>query len=344
MTQMNNGGPAITAKHGNGKHGNGSSEPGRGVPADAHEHAGVSFRQKTLKTPIQCTGTGLHSGGRVTMSLHPAEPGTGIVFRRTDLGDDAMIPADWRHVTDTRLCTSIGANGASVATIEHLMAALFGCEIDNVRIDIDGPEVPVMDGSSEPFVFLIECAGVVEQDAPRRVIRVLKPVTVRDGTRTAALMPDENFSVSFAIQYDNTAVARQECSFRLINGTFKSEICRARTFGFLDDLDEMLAAGLARGGSLDNAVVVSGDRILNEGGLRYADEFVRHKVLDSIGDLYLAGGLLAAHFHGEQSGHALNNLLLRTLFADPSAWCMEELAAPHGADAADWNARQAISA
>lgn len=278
------------------------------------------------------------------MTLHPAEAGSGIVFRRTDIGADAVIPAGWQSVTETRLCTTVGANGASVATIEHLMAALAGCEIDNARIDIDGGEVPVMDGSSEPFVFLIECAGIVEQDAPRRAIRVLKPVTVRDGPRTASLVPDDSFSVSVAIQYDNTAVARQECSFRLVNGTFKSEICRARTFGFLDDLDEMLAAGLARGGSLDNAVVVSGDRILNEGGLRYSDEFVRHKALDSIGDLYLAGAPILGHYHGNQSGHGLNNRLLRTLFADSSAWCFVDLTAENGADAGDWSAPRAISA
>jgi len=320
-----------------------SEDSERPAANDTFEHAGLSFRQRTLKSSIQCTGTGLHSGGKVTMTLHPAAAGSGIVFRRTDTGDGSLVPADWRHVTETRLCTTVGRNGTSVATIEHLMAALFGCEIDNALIELDGGEVPVMDGSSEPFVFLIECAGIVEQDAPRRAIRVLKPVTVRDGARTASLIPDDSFSVSFSIEYDNTAVARQECSFRLINGTFKSEICRARTFGFLDDLDEMLAAGLARGGSLDNAVVVSGDRILNEGGLRYTDEFVRHKVLDSIGDLYLAGAPILGHFYGNQSGHGLNNRLLHTLFADASAWCSIELDAAL-ADAAHWDPRRAISA
>ena len=328
-----------------GGRGNGSADP---APLTAQkngdDHAAMSFQQKTLKSSIQCTGTALHSGGKVTMTLHPAEPGTGIVFRRIDMGADALIPADWQHVSETRLCTTVSKDGASVATIEHLMAALCGCEIDNALIEIDGGEVPVMDGSSEPFVFLIECAGVVEQDAPRRAIRVLKPVTVRDGTRTATLVPDDSFSVSFSIEFDHAAVARQDCSFRLINGTFKSEICRARTFGFLDDLDEMLAAGLARGGSLENAVVVSGDQILNEGGLRYTDEFVRHKVLDSIGDLYLAGAPLIGHFQGNQSGHGLNNRLLRALFADSSAWCVVELGPTAAANAAQWDARQAISA
>ena len=327
-----------------GGRGGASEESERPVSSiDTSEHAAMSFRQRTLKSSIQCTGTALHSGGKVTMTLHPAAPGTGIVFRRTDASDRALIPADWRHVTETRMCTTVGENGTSIATIEHLMAALCGCGIDNALIEIDGGEVPVMDGSSEPFVFLIECAGIVEQDAPRRAIRVLKPVTVRDGTRSASIVPDESFSVSFAIEFDNTAVARQECSFRLINGTFKSEICRARTFGFLDELDDMLAAGLARGGSLDNAVVVSGDRILNEGGLRYTDEFVRHKVLDSIGDLYLAGAPILGHFYGNQSGHALNNRLLRALFADASAWRSIELDAAI-TDAAQWAPRRAISA
>lgn len=184
-----------------------------------------------------------------------------------------------------------------------------------------------MDGSAEPFVFLIECAGTIEQDAARRGIRVLRPVSVQDDDRIASLSPDDSFSVSFEIDFDSPAVARQECAFRLANGTFKTDICRARTFGFLHEVDELLAAGLARGGSLDNAVVVSGDRVLNEGGLRYANEFVRHKVLDSIGDLYLAGGPIIGHFHGRQSGHTLNNRLLRALFSDPANWTVAEIEA-----------------
>jgi len=325
-------GVSTIAGNGAAKRGNGAakiaSEIAIGRPAEAHS---PSTCQKTLKTSIQCTGTALHSGAKVTMTLRPAKPGTGIAFRRTDIAGSAPIPADWQHVTETRLCTTVGSGGAMVATVEHLMAALAGCEIDNALIEIDGGEIPVMDGSAEPFVFLIECAGIVDQDAPRRVIRVVKPVTVQSGSRMASLAPADSFSVSFAIEFDSPAVARQECAFRLVNGTFKSEICRARTFGFLDEIDEMLAAGLARGGSLDNAVVVSGDRILNEGGLRYTDEFVRHKVLDSIGDLYLAGAPIIGHFHGHQSGHALNNRLLRTLFADSSAWSLVE---PDGAAAA----------
>ncbi len=293
--------------------------------AHTSSHSRISSRQRTLKGSIQCTGTALHSGAKVTMMLRPAEVGSGILFRRTDIAGSAPIPAEWRHVTETRMCTTLGSNGAAVATIEHLMAALAGCEIDNLLVEVNGGEIPVMDGSAEPFVFLIECAGIVEQEAPRRAIRVLKPVTVREGERTASLAPADVFSVSFAIDFENAAVARQECAFELVNGTFKSDICRARTFGFLDEIDELLAAGLARGGSLDNAIVVSGDKILNEGGLRYTDEFVRHKVLDSIGDLYLAGAPIIGHFHGDQSGHSLNNKLLRALFADESAWSYVEL-------------------
>lgn len=261
------------------------------------------------------------------MTLQPAPPDTGIVFRRTDIGGrGAAIPARWEHVVDTRMCTTIGVGQAVVGTIEHLMAALSGCEIDNAIIELNGAEVPVMDGSAEPFVFLIECAGVSEQDAPRRFIRILKPVSVCEGDRVASLAPDDGFSVSFEIDFDSPAVARQDCSFRLVNGTFKSDICRARTFGFLHEVDQLLAQGLARGGSLDNAVVVSGDKVLNEGGLRYTNEFVRHKVLDSIGDLYLAGGPIIGHFHGRQSGHALNHRLLKTLFADSTAWAPAEMA------------------
>ena len=331
----------FTKKNGTGKPGKGMTMPASGIVID-HDEPGISPGQRTLKSSIQCTGTALHSGAKVTMTLRPAEPGTGIAFHRTDIAGSAPIPADWQHVTETRLCTTVGSDGMMVSTIEHLMAALSGCEIDNAIIEINGAEVPVMDGSAEPFVFLIECAGVVEQNVPRRAIRVLKPITVQDGPRMASLAPADTFCVSFAIDFDSPAVARQECEFRLVNGTFKSEICRARTFGFLDEIDEMLAAGLARGGSLDNAVVVSGDRILNEGGLRYTDEFVRHKVLDSIGDLYLAGAPILGHFHGHQSGHALNNRLLRALFADPTAWSYVDLDADTASES--WKPAQAASA
>ena len=278
-------------------------------------------QQKTLNKSIHCRGIGLHSGARINLALHPAAPGTGIVFRRRDEGG-AEIAANWRNIVDSTLCTTLGdGNGLKIATVEHLMSALAGLEVDNAIVELDGPEVPVMDGSAAPFVFLIECAGLVEQHAARRAIKVLKPVNVGSHGKSAALVPDDQSRVSFAIDFASDAIRRQELSFALDAGDFKREISRARTFGFLDEVDRMQAAGLARGGSLDNAIVISGDRVLNKEGLRYGDEFVRHKVLDALGDLYLAGGPILGHFHGVRSGHATNRELIETLFADPSAWC-----------------------
>jgi len=284
--------------------------------------------QKTLRAPIHCRGIGLHSGARIEMVLRPAAPNSGIRFRRRDL-DGVEIAADWRNVVDSSLCTTLGnADGVSIATVEHLMAAFAGLEVDNAVVELDGPEIPVMDGSAAPFVFLMECAGLVEQRAPRRVIRVLKPVTVGSPGKSAALVPDERFSVRFAIDFNSSAIRRQELTLSPCPETFKHDIGPARTFGFLHEVDQMRAAGLARGGSLDNAVVISGDRVLNEEGLRYDDEFVRHKMLDALGDLYLAGGPLLGQFHGVRSGHALNRELLGALFADRSAWCLASVAAP----------------
>lgn len=290
------------------------SEPSRSVSV---------LRQRTLKTAISCRGVGLHSGGKITMTLRPGEADSGILFRRTDIkGKGATIAAHWASVSDTRMNTCISnEQGVNVRTIEHLMSALAGMGIDNAVIDINGEEVPVMDGSAAPFLFLIECAGIVEQDAPRRAIRVLKPVTVTDGNKSASLVPSDGFSLDFEIDFATPAIARQECFVTMRNGAFKSEISRARTFGFEQEVAMLRSAGLARGGSLDNAVVIGADnKVLNEDGLRYEDEFVRHKILDAVGDLYLAGGPLMAHFHGVRSGHALNNQLLRALFADSSAW------------------------
>ncbi len=278
--------------------------------------------QGTLKSPIHCTGVALHSGATVSMTLHPADIDSGIVFKRTDIaGGGALIPAKWNRAVGTRLCTTLGNDdGVTIGTVEHLMAALAGCGIDNALVEVGGPEVPIMDGSAEPFVFLIECAGVVEQPAPRRVIRILKPITVSDGGYSASLFPGGGFSVHFEIDFDSAAVSRQTISLGMGNGSFKKELARARTFGFLNDVEKLRAAGLIRGGSLDNAVVVSGDTVLNEGGLRYDDEFVRHKALDAVGDLYLAGAPIIGRFHGVCSGHAINNRLLHALFADGEAW------------------------
>jgi UDP-3-O-[3-hydroxymyristoyl] N-acetylglucosamine deacetylase len=277
--------------------------------------------QKTLKSAIHCRGVGLHSGARVAMTLRPAAVDSGIRFRRSDQ-DGAEIKADWRNALEQMLCTRLeDSEGQSVATVEHLMAALAGLEVDNAVVELDGPEVPVMDGSAAPFVFLLECAGVVEQDASRRAIKVLKTVGVEEAGKSAALAPDNGFSMSFAIDFASGAISRQDITIAVDPESFKSDISRARTFGFLHEVDGLRAAGLARGGSLDNAVVINGDRVLNREGLRYVDEFVRHKVLDALGDLYLAGAPIIGHFRGVRSGHALNRRLLEALFADPSAWC-----------------------
>jgi UDP-3-O-[3-hydroxymyristoyl] N-acetylglucosamine deacetylase len=291
-------------------------------------------QQKTLKVAIHCRGVTLHSGARVGMTLRPATPDTGIVFRRSDRAG-AEIKACWRNAIEQPLCTRLDdGEGLSIATIEHLMAALAGLEVDNAVIEIDGPEVPVMDGSAAPFVFLLECAGIVEQDAPRRAIKVLRPITVSENGKSAALTPDDGFSMSFAIDFASDAINRQDITIAVDPESFKSDISRARTFGFLHEVDQMRAAGLARGGSLDNAVVISGDQVLNREGLRYVDEFVRHKVLDALGDLYLAGAPILGHFRGVRSGHALNRRLLEALFADQSAWCFTSLARRMPADAA----------
>jgi UDP-3-O-[3-hydroxymyristoyl] N-acetylglucosamine deacetylase len=282
----------------------------------------TSPRQKTLKSSIHCSGIGLHSGEKISMSLHPADIDTGIVFRRADLrGQQAEIAAHFGNVSDTRLCTSLSNDaGTTIATVEHLMAALAGCEIDNAVIEVAGPEVPIMDGSSEPFVFLIECAGVEEQAASRLTIQILKPKVAHIGEAVTKLEPADVFSIELSIEYDNPVIGQQTKTVAMCADTFKSEICRARTFGFLEDVEAMRKAGLAHGGSLDNAVVVSGDKVLNDGGLRYDDEFVRHKILDSLGDLYLAGGPIIGRFSGHRAGHQINNKLLRALFADTSAW------------------------
>jgi UDP-3-O-[3-hydroxymyristoyl] N-acetylglucosamine deacetylase len=296
--------------------------------------------QKTIRAAIPCRGVGVHTGAHVTMTLHPAPVGSGIVFRRSDQSG-AMVAANWRNVQESPLCTTLAnRDGVSVATVEHLMAALYGAEIDNLLVDLEGPEVPVMDGSAEPFLFLIERAGIVEQRAPRRAIKVLRPVRVADQNCVVSLVPDGGFSVSFEIDFANELVRRQQIGLAIDGDTFRADIARARTFALLEDVERMRAAGLARGGSLDNAVVVDGAKILNKDGLRFADEFVRHKVLDAVGDLYLAGGPLIGHFHGVRSGHALNRRLLNVLFADRSAWCYTTLASDEIADEAHWDRAQ----
>lgn len=276
-------------------------------------------RQKTLKNPIHCSGVGVHSGRKVHMTLKPAPAGHGIVFRRTDLGES--VPALWRHGAESPLCTTLVLpSGQKLMTMEHLMSALVGLGIDNLLVELDAAEVPIMDGSAAPFVFLIECAGIEEQAAPRRWLEILKTVTVTDGQRSASLKPAEATELAFTIDFPNPAIQRQSWSGTITPASYKREIARARTFGFLQEVEALRARGLARGGSLDNAIVIDGTRILNEGGLRFADEFVRHKVLDAIGDLFLMGAPLLGRFEGLRAGHALTLRLLNALFADPSAW------------------------
>ena len=283
--------------------------------------------QRTLKRSIHCTGVGLHSGAKVSMKIKPADADSGIVFVRTDpRGGQSEIPALWDRVVDTRMCTVIGnGRGVNVGTVEHLLAGLSGAGVDNAVIEIDGPEVPIMDGSAAPFVFLAECAGIEEQTVRRKVLRVRKQIVVGDANRRASLTPGFGSSFSFEIAFDHPMMKHTTGSLELDGVAFKTEIARARTFGFLHEVEELRRLGLARGGSLDNAVVISGDTILNEEGLRFEDEFVRHKILDSVGDLFLAGHKIIGHFHGWRSGHMLNNKLLHAMFADASAFELSEV-------------------
>jgi UDP-3-O-[3-hydroxymyristoyl] N-acetylglucosamine deacetylase len=261
------------------------------------------------------------------MTMRPAPPDVGIVFRRTDAGVE--IRAHWKNTVDSSLSTVLSnGEGVRINTIEHLLAALAGAAIDNAIVELDGPEVPIMDGSAAPFLRLIEEAGIVAQDEPRRAIKVVKPVTVIDGDAVAALLPDHGFSMSFEIDYENPLIRRQDLVLALDAEAFRTELASARTFGLLDDVPRLHAAGLGRGGSLDNVVVVSGSRVLNRGGLRYADEFVRHKLLDAYGDLYLSGGPIIGRFRGVRSGHAHTRRLLAALFADAEAWCRTTITRP----------------
>lgn len=282
--------------------------------------------QQTLKTSIGCVGVGLHTGRKVSMTLHPAPVGSGIVFRRTDLG--VTIPARYEHVVDTRLCTVLGLPGrpeARVSTVEHLLAALFGSFVYNVVVDIDGPELPVLDGSASSFLFLIDCAGIVAQGAPVPVIEIQRAVRVEQGDSFAELRPDWAVSaggleLSASIAFDAPAIGRQAFSLRLTREGFRYELAQARTFTQASEVEQLRSAGLALGGSLSNAIVVDGASVLNPGGLRMPDEFVRHKVLDAVGDLCLAGAALRGRFISHRGGHALNNRLLVELFSSADNW------------------------
>lgn len=279
-------------------------------------------RQRTIKNVIRATGVGLHSGEKVFLTLRPATPDTGIVFRRVDLDPVVEIPADGNLVTETTLCTGLSCGPANVQTVEHLMSALAGLGVDNLYIELSAAEVPIMDGSSGPFVFLLQSAGVVEQDAPKRFIRVLRPVEVREGDKIARFEPYDGFKLDFTIAFDHPAIPVAQSRAEVVFSTeaYIREVSRARTFGFMRDLEYMRERNLGLGGSMDNAIVLDEFRVLNDDGLRYANEFVRHKILDAVGDLYLAGHPILGRFVGYKSGHALNNKLVRALLAEADAW------------------------
>ncbi len=283
------------------------------------------MKQRTLRDSVRATGIGLHSGAKVYMNLRPAPPNTGIVFRRLDLPEPVDIPASALNVSETTLGTTLEHDGGKVATVEHLLAAMAGLGVDNAFIDLTAAEVPIMDGSAAPFIFLLQSAGFEEQNAPKRFIRVVRPVEIEEGDKWARLAPYDGYRLNFEIDFDHPVLRkhRQRVTLEFSATSFLREISRARTFGFLKDLETLRARDLTLGGSLDNAIVMDEYRVLNEDGLRFRDEFVRHKILDAVGDLYLLGASLIGEFSGHKSGHRLNNLLLRELLAHPE--CYEEV-------------------
>jgi UDP-3-O-[3-hydroxymyristoyl] N-acetylglucosamine deacetylase len=280
------------------------------------------IRQRTLKNVIRATGVGLHTGEKIYLTLRPAPVNTGIVFCRVDLEQVVQIAARTENVGDTRLSTTLVSGDVRISTVEHLLSAMAGLGIDNAYIDLSAAEVPIMDGSAGPFVFLIQSAGIEEQDAPKRFIRIKHPVQVEEGDKAARFEPFDGFKVGFTIEFDHPVFKSdtQNSEIDFSTTSFVKEVSRARTFGFMNEIEQLRERQLALGGSLDNAVVLDNYRVLNEDGLRYRDEFVKHKILDAIGDLYLLGHSLIGAFSGYKSGHALNNKLLRALMADKSAW------------------------
>jgi UDP-3-O-[3-hydroxymyristoyl] N-acetylglucosamine deacetylase len=298
-------------------------------------------QQRTLRKPIHCAGIGVHTGHKAAITLRPAAPNTGYVFRRQDAeGGPSEIPVTWRFGSETALCTQLtNAAGVSVMTPEHLLAALAGCGVDNCVIDIIGPEVPIMDGSARPFVALIENAGIVTQAAGRQVIKVLKPVEVGTQSARVRIEPHDGFAVAFEIAFDDPAIGHQAAAFEIEADLFRREIASARTFGFARGAERLRASGRAFGASIENAIVVDDGAVLNPDGLRFADEFVRHKILDVVGDMALAGRKLLGRVIGYRSSHALNRRLLEVLFADPTAW----VAVPPD-PAADWVQSERVSA
>jgi UDP-3-O-[3-hydroxymyristoyl] N-acetylglucosamine deacetylase len=290
------------------------------------------IQQRSVKAKVHTTGVGLHTGARVTLTLRPALPDTGIVFHRTDLPEPKSFRIAPELVTDTRLCSALEADGAKVATVEHLMSALAGLGIDNLHIDIDGPEVPILDGSAAPFVYLLQSAGIALLNAPKRFIRVRKTVRVEEGDKWVQVQPHEGFTLAFRIDFDHPVFRNtsREIALDFSRQSYVQEVSRARTFGFVKDVEYLRSHGLALGGTLDNAIVLDEYRVLNNDGLRYADEFVKHKVLDAVGDLYLTGHPILGAFTAYKSGHGLNNKLLRALMTDTSAWEWREYADERG--------------
>jgi len=286
----------------------------------------VGSRQTTLASEIALTGTGVHTGAPVSILLSPADTDTGIFFALPD-GDDGEIelPALSDAISNVTLCTVLSnGNGASVATVEHLLAAIYALGVDNIRIDIDSGEVPIMDGSSAPFVVAIDEAGIRKQDAPRRFLKVLKPVRIEDGKAWAELFPHDGFRVDVGIEFDTPLIGNQRICLDITPDTFRDELARARTFGFMKDVEQLWAAGLALGASLENTVAIGEDRVINPEGLRFSDEFVRHKALDAVGDLALAGAPILGAYRSQCGGHRLNSMVLKALLADSSAWTMIE--------------------
>lgn len=280
------------------------------------------FKQRTLRESVTATGIGLHSGRKVRLTLRPADPGAGIVFRRVDVTPAVDIPAEATNVNDTRMATTVNVGRTAVATIEHLMSAMSGLGIDNAVVEVDAPEIPIMDGSGASFLFLIRQAGVVEQDAAKRFVRVTKPAEVREGDKWARLEPHEGYKLSFAIDFGHPAIdaTEQFAEVDFSRTTYEQAVSRARTFGFVQDVEMLRRMGLAQGGALGNAIVLDEFRILNPEGLRGQDEFVKHKILDAMGDLYVLGHPLLAHYRAFKSGHGLNNQLLRELLKNPDSW------------------------
>ena len=278
--------------------------------------------QRTLKSIVKATGVGLHGGRKVNLTLRPAAPETGIVFHRVDLEPPLTMPADPYAVCDTRMCSGLEQGGHKVGTVEHLMSALAGLGVDNLHVDVDAPEIPILDGSSAPFVFLLQSAGIEEQKAPKKFMRVKKAVEYVEGDKWVRLEPYDGFSLSFSIVFNHPAIDSTSTRVKVdfAEQSYVRDVARARTFGFMQDVEFMRANGLALGGSLENAIVMDEYRVLNAEGLRYADEFVKHKVLDAIGDLYLCGHPLLAAYSAHKAGHALNNQILRVLLEDQEAW------------------------